>query len=190
MVLLILGLVLWSAIHLLPVVAPDLRAALINRFGEWPYKGVFSLGIFSSLALIVFGWRSIEEVTILFNIYDYAVFPALLMILAGFVLMAASKIKSNFKRTFRHPQQVGFTLWALAHFLVNGELRSSILFGGMLLWSLLTILLTNKRDGAFVAPKRELPHKGVIVFVIGMCVFIAAVLGHEHFTGVNLQVRH
>lgn len=189
MELVLLGLIVWSGVHFVPVVAPDFRQSLIEKVGALPYRGLFALVILASVALMVVGWRSIESVTVLYDIYDIVVGPCLLLILAGFVLMAASKLKSNFSRTVRHPQLTGFSLWAVAHTLMNGDLRAVVLFGCLSLWAIATIVLTNRRDGAFQVPDKQLPHQGVIVFAVGICVFIAAVLGHQYLSGVDLTVK-
>ena len=43
MTFLIAGVLVWCLMHLFPVFAPGARAQLIERFGEGPYKGIFSL---------------------------------------------------------------------------------------------------------------------------------------------------
>ncbi|MDV7341362.1 NnrU family protein [Terasakiella sp. A23] len=189
MELLIIGLVVWVVAHLIPVAAPNLRAALAGKLGEMPYKGLFALTILGSVGLMVMGWRSIESVTLLYDIYSYVAFPGLIAVLIGFVLIAASILPSNFRRLVRHPQLVGFSLWATAHLLMNGDLRAVTLFGGLLGWALVTILLLNKRDGEFTPPAKVLPHKGVMVAALGFTLFIVAVLGHEYLSGVNLSSR-
>lgn len=190
MELLILGMVIWSGAHLLPVALPDLRNQMAAKVGEMPYKGIFSLVILSSVAFIIFGWRSIESVTPLYDIYDYTIFPALFMMLGGLVLMVSALTPNNFKRVIRHPQLMGFALWAFSHVLINGELRTTILFGGFSAWALLSIVLINKRDGAFDRPEPVLPHHGVMTAAIAFVLFIAVVLGHEYLSGVDLKIKH
>jgi len=51
---LILGLVLWSCIHLFPSVAMGARGEIISKLGLWPFKGIFAILIASSITLIVF----------------------------------------------------------------------------------------------------------------------------------------
>mgnify|MGYP000002593661 CR=1 FL=1 len=53
MTLLLLGLILWAGLHLFPGLAPDARAALIQRVGLGAYKGLFALGIVAALLLII-----------------------------------------------------------------------------------------------------------------------------------------
>lgn len=190
MEVLVLGLWLWISIHMIPVAFPDIRTRLVAKLGEMPYKGVFALGILLSVALMVIGWRSIDQVTPLYDFYAIGILPALLMLLVGFILMVAARTANNFRRLVRHPELTGFTLWALAHLLINGDLRTTVLFGGLGLWSVATIVLLNNRDGDFVRPAKELPHKGVMTVAIGFVLFIGLVLGHEYFAGVNLSVKN
>ena len=37
--------------------------------------------------------------------------------------------------------------WSLAHILVNGDLPSLVLFGGLLAWAVVSVILINKQDG-------------------------------------------
>ena len=62
--LLTLGVLLWAGIHLFPAVAPNARAAVIERIGLWPYKGLFALGIVAALLVIIFGWRAMPPTSL------------------------------------------------------------------------------------------------------------------------------
>jgi uncharacterized membrane protein len=57
--LLLLGLLLFAGVHLVPSLAPSLKASWLGRFGEGGYKGSFSLLLLVSFALMIGGWRSI-----------------------------------------------------------------------------------------------------------------------------------
>ena len=97
------------------------------------------------------------------------------------VLFFASQMGGHFKRTLRHPQMIGTVIWATSHLLTNGDSRSLILFGSLAVWSVLEIVLSNRRDG----PRTELPAAAlkfdVIAIVVGAVAW--ALLGHFH---VNL----
>ena len=55
MTLLILGLAIFIAIHLVPTQA-HVRAGGVARFGEGGYKGIFTLAAFVGLTLIIYGF--------------------------------------------------------------------------------------------------------------------------------------
>ena len=58
MTLMAIGLLLFAGLHLIKSLAPGLRSNLQQRMGENGYKGIFALLVLSSVAMIIFGWRS------------------------------------------------------------------------------------------------------------------------------------
>jgi hypothetical protein len=75
----------------------------------------------------------------------------LLMVLAIY-LYAASGAKSALARKMRHPQLIAVKTWALAHLLVNGDLPSLILFGGLLAWAVVSVILINRAQRDWTPP--------------------------------------
>ena len=61
MIWLVLGVLLWSATHLLPCTSARLRTRAMERLGPG-YQGVFALTILASIVLMVIGWRSAAPV--------------------------------------------------------------------------------------------------------------------------------
>jgi uncharacterized membrane protein len=138
MTLVILGLVLWAAAHLFKRLAPARREALGN-----PGKGLVALGVLAGLVLMVIGYRGAEG-------YDLWAAPAwlrhvnnLLMLLAAY-LFVASDLKTAVTRVIRHPQLTAVKTWAVAHLLVNSDPVSLVLFGGLLAWAVVEVILINR----------------------------------------------
>lgn len=185
---LILGILIWICTHSIPTGAPGVRAKLVERLGEGPYKGLFSLALVLSLVLIVIGWRAVTPDLI----YSPPAIGALLMtplMALAFVLFVAASMPSNIKRIVRHPQLTGIFIWSLAHLMTNGHDRSLVLFGGLGAWALITILLVNKRDGAYEKPE-ALPLTAEIKIVgISVVALVVFVLLHPYFAGVSPIVR-
>jgi len=177
MSLLLAGVILWCAAHLLPAAAPAKRDALVAKLGEQPYRSVFSLVVVVSLVMIVFGWRSAVPRAIYQPPLGPGILPSVL-ILVGFVFFFASKMNGNIKRILRHPQMTGTILWAVAHLLTNGDSRAVVLFGGFAIWALFEIVMINRREGPRVAPGPASGKFDLIAVVIGVVVF--AVIGHFH----------
>ena len=182
--LLIIGVLLWIVVHLMPAIAPSLKESLVGGMGAKPYSGVFSLLIFSSLALIVFGWRSTPE-ELLYVLPAGTKTVAFLLICISFIVIGSAHHPSRIKRIFRHPMLTGVFIWAVAHLLVNGTTRALVLFGGLGIWALLEIVLINKRDGAYTKPdspdfSEEL--KGTFISA-GFLLFILFL--HPYFAGVT-----
>jgi uncharacterized membrane protein len=76
-------------------------------------------------------------------------------------------------------------VWAVAHLLANGEVRAVVFFGGMLIWAVASIVLINRRDGAFVVPPPGPMKKDVIAIVAGATVFLVIALLHPWLFGVS-----
>jgi len=188
MITLSAGVVLWSATHLFPSIAPGARRALVERLGEKTYKGVFALLIFASLALIVVGWKAAPPV----SVDDYLYAPpawgrhaTALLVLFAFILFGASHGRNNIRRLLRHPQLTAVTLWGIGHLLANGEARSVLLFGGLLAWAVVSIVLINRRDGPRVKPESTPLRGDIIAVVAGFVVFAVFAAIHQWLFGFS-----
>lgn len=180
--LLILGVALWAAVHLFPALAPARRAALSERLGQ-RYRGLFSLLILVSLALIVIGWRS----TIPVLIYPPQVWGrhlTYLLVLIAFVLFAAAKSDNNIRRLVRHPMLTAVLVWAVGHLFANGDIRSLILFSGMAVWAIAEMVLINRREGAWQKPAAVPVTRDLFTVLIGAVVMVIFMFLHPFFTGM------
>ena len=148
MTLLICGVLLWAAVHFIPSLGANLKTGLVAKLGDGGYKGIFSLSLVAALALIIMGWRSIDEPTYYYFLPAWSRHVGMLLVLIAFFLFAASNRPTRIRRMVRHPQLTGLITWAAAHLLMNGDSRSIVLFGGLGLWALLEIVFINARDGA------------------------------------------
>lgn len=180
-----LGVILFCLTHLYPVVFRANRQAIIGKIGGTPYKGIYSLLILLSLALIIFGWRSSDSLY-LFDLPEWGrSATSILMYLALFLFLSA-KAQNNVKRLIRHPQLCSILLWAIAHLLSNGESRSLVLFGIFALWSPIMMLVLNRRDGAWQKPNASPLTSDLKTGLIALVVYVVLVLGHGYFTGISL----
>ncbi len=184
---LFLGVLIWSVAHLFPSVLPDMRKELIEKLEEKKYMGIFAGVIVLSLILIVIGWRS-SAVEILYNPPALGRDLNMLFMLVAIALFGSSHGNSRIKQYVRHPMLTGMHIWALGHLLANGETRSVLLFGGMLIWSTLSIYFINKRDGAWEKPAEIAPmDKEIKLAAISVVVYLVLVLLHPYFTGMPVM---
>ena len=188
MALLILGILLFTCVHLIPSLAPGLRAGWRKRLGEGPYRGLFSLLLLAGVALIVLGWRSVDPVY-LYTPDPALRHPAMGLLLLAFLLLVVSKRRSRLRLWLRHPQLTGVLLWAGAHLLLNGDNRSLLLFGSLAVWSVVEILAINRRDGMWVrgaAPSwgSEIVTLLITVVVVGVVIYI-----HPWISGMPIIPR-
>lgn len=183
MALLIAGLILWMAAHLLKRLAPGLRAQMGDAG-----KAVLGVVLLVSLVMIIIGYRSQDAAA---QIWSPPAFLTginnLLMVLAVY-LYAASGMKTRITRTIRHPQLTAVKAWAVAHLLVNGDLASIILFGTMLVWAVLEVILINRAARTWVRPDlapmgKEIGAAVGTVIVTGLIAAIHTWLGYWPFGG-------
>lgn len=177
MALLIIGLVVFFGIHLVPA-APRLHVRLQSRMGDHGWKGFMALIAIAGFVLIVVGWQR----TPFISVYPPPAFgrmmPHLLM-LPALILLAAAYIPSNIRRFTRHPMLWGTVLWATAHLFANGDLRSLLLFGTFLAWSLFDMWSANRR-GAYLSEQRIAWFYEVAVVAAGLAAY--ALLARFHGT--------
>jgi len=185
MLWLILGVALWSGVHLLPSVAQGLKAQLVTQMGENAYKGLFSLGLIAAIVLMVIGWRSAEP-TFVYQTYAWGAMAATPLMIVAFLLFGFANIPSTVKRFIRHPQLTAIATWAAAHLISNGDSRSLVLFGGLGLWALIEMPLINRREGAWEKPYTPPLVPQLRAAAISIVIFIVVFLLHPYFTGVPL----
>jgi uncharacterized membrane protein len=184
--ILIIGMLLWIVTHDLKAYAPAQRATLDARFGVGPAKGVMALAILGSLLLIVWGWRAMgDDPGFVYAPPSWGVHLNNLIMLFAFILLGAGHAKSNLRRVIRHPMLTAAALWAFSHLLANGEARSVILFGGMLLWSVLAMLWINRRDGAWVRPPESPRRKDLVHLGVSFVIFAVVAAIHPWLFGVS-----
>lgn len=183
MALLIGGLLLWSAVHLVPTAGASFRARVVASRGEALYLGGFSVSILLSLVLIVLGWQSAVP-SHWYLLTGPVRHVAMLLVLIAFVLLVAAQLPTRIRRLVRHPQLVGVIVWAVAHLLLNGDSRSVVLFGALALWAALEIALINRRDGAWVKPEAPPWSRELLVAVLGLGLYGLFAFLHPYFTGM------
>jgi len=179
---LVFGILLWSVVHFIPAIAVDLKKNMVNRFGEYTYKGVFTLIMVIAIYLIISGWKSaLPEMD--YVPPDWGVMAAHLLVLVGFILFLAPYPPNNFKRLMRHPQLIGMVCWGVGHLLASGDVRSYVLFGGLSIWALLEMFLLNKRDGEWVKPAKVPVNKDLTMVLFSALVYLTFLYTHHLIFG-------
>ena len=167
------GVLLWSLAHLLKRVAPGWR----SRLGS-AGRPLVAVSIVLSVVLMVLGYQQAEG-PLWWGRQSALVGINNLLVLIGFYVIAGSIIGVRINRFIRHPQLTAIKLWAIAHLLVNGDLASLILFGGLLIWAVLTVMLINRQEASPVL------EQGPIVWLREMGALSAAIaiyglVGYAH----------
>ncbi len=149
MTFLIIGLILWIGGHYFTRIMPERRQAM-GPSG----RGLMALIISAGLVMMVLGYRA-ADVVVLWALPSFAIhLNNALMLLALWVFGSsmAKDAKAWPAYKTRHPQLLAVKIWALAHLLVNGDLASVLLFGGLMGWAVGEVILINRAVTGWVAP--------------------------------------
>ena len=217
----LLALALFLALHMVPAI-PALRARLVATMGRRAYLVVYSLVSLLTLAWLFHAALQLDFVPLWDPAPWQAWFPlvltplALVLLLAGLMSPNPASItlrKPDLKpgaitTVTRHPVLWGFALWTGSHLVPNGDLRSLLLFGALLAFALLGMVITDRRSrrrlGAqwaeIARTTSVLPLAAVLAGrtklrfdrTLGMAILISAALtawlllgGHEVLFGVD-----
>ena len=103
----------------------------------------------------------------------------------AFVAFAARRAPAGrIKGWLRHPMLVAIKAWALAHFLVNGDLGGMVLFSSFLAFGVYD-RISVKRRGDQGAPRLDHFTKGDAIAVgVGTVAYALVLLLHPYLFGV------
>jgi len=177
-IILIAGLALWSGAHFWKRIAPASRA-WVGDAG----KGIVAVLSVAAIVLIVIGYRGAEGPVWWGRSAPLVGINNLLMLIA-FYLFAASGAKTRITRSIKNPQLTAVKVFAVAHLLVNGDLASFVLFGGLLAWAVAEVILL-KRAGVPWTPPHPVPVQKEITAIVATLVITAIVMGIHHWLGVT-----
>jgi uncharacterized membrane protein len=181
--LLILGIIVFFGVHLLPSFV-NVRQTLIQRFGENGYKGLFSIIALTGLVLIVFGMMRAPFQPV----YDppaWGPVAAFWLMPVSMLLLAAANMTTNIKRFTRHPMLWGVVVWAVVHLLSNGDQASLWLFATFAAYSLLDMVLANRR-GAQLTLQTVTVKSDLLVVVAGLVAYVVFISLHPYLFGVSV----
>jgi uncharacterized membrane protein len=190
MLVMVIGLVVFFAIHLVPANA-ELRNGLVGRFGETGYKAIFSIVSLIGLVLIVLGFAKLQlhpgKNPQLWVPPLWCRHVAIALMLPAMIALVAAYVPSHIHTTLKHPMLVAIKIWALAHLLANGDLGALILFGSFLAFAVYD-RISVKRRGALgpLGDKKGPWINDVIVLVLGTGLYVGILLwAHQLLIGVS-----
>lgn len=157
MIQLLLATAVFIATHFVP--STPLRAVLAGRIGERAYLGLYVVVALATLVWMVNAYirAPIEPLWPGLRVLPAAVMPFALILLACGVLsrnptgvgqekaLKAEEAARGILRVTRHPVMWGIMLWAGAHVLARGDLKSVIFFGGFFALAALGTILIDAR---------------------------------------------
>lgn len=144
------------------VSSTPLRGVLVRAMGQWPYTGAYSLVAFATLGWMIwaYGRAPVEPLWAGLRLAPAIAMPfAFVLASCGLLarnptLVGADRLLKSpmaargILRITRHPLMWGIMLWAAAHILARGELKSTVFFGTFLVLAALGAFLIDLRKAA------------------------------------------
>jgi len=163
---------LWRGAHLFKRIAPEARAGLGNTG-----RPLMALLLLASVVLMTLGYQQ-ASTPMWWGRQTAWVGVNNVLVYLGFYCIAVSQTDARVAGVIRHPKSTAVKLWALAHLLVNGDSLSLLLFGGLLSWALLEVVIINKQDGKLrlSKPQPSLPREfaaiaiALLIYGVTACV--------------------
>jgi uncharacterized membrane protein len=152
MVSLVLAASFFVGIHVF-ISGTPVRGAIVGRIGEQAFRGLFSLLSLVGLVWMCFAYARAPLIPLwgaVAGLHIVALGVTLLAVLfvtiglatpsptvvGGEQQLDAPEPAQGILRITRHPFLWGVALWALMHFLLNGDAASAVLFGALLVLAL------------------------------------------------------
>lgn len=189
--MLIGGLVLFFAVHLIPTL-PELRTRLMGMTGSRPYSGLFALASLVALVLVVWGYGHMQGLgrgnPQLWVPPPWTRHVTMLLMVPALILLVAAYVPSRIRTAVRNPMLTAVMLWAFGHLLANGDLASVLLFGSFLVYAVYDMVSVTQR--AALGPLGTAQGGAVqdVAAIAGGLALYALLLfwGHQKLTGVPL----
>jgi len=176
----VLGLAIFFAVHMVPIIAPDIKAFLISKAGKKIWMLIYSVASLGGFMLIVFGWGQYRPVApTLYEPFSWGRDVTMTLVWVAFILFAVPRKKPGRIMVFvKHPMVTGVIFWSIGHLFANGDLASVMLFGSFLVYALIsrvTKISPNAPIPEYVSPR------GDIIAIGGGTVFYAVFVVWIHF---------
>jgi uncharacterized membrane protein len=187
MTLLLLGLILFLGTHSVSMLAPAWRRSWIERHGEKPWKGLYSLVSLAGFALLIvgYGWAR-QSPVLLYAPPPWTRHLALLLMLPVFPLLLAAYLPGRIQATVKHPMLAAVKLWAVAHLLANGTLADVLLFGGFLAWAVAERISVKRHPRPPVPGAPPRPANDLIALAAGLLLYgLFITRAHAWLMGVS-----
>lgn len=147
MTLLVTGLVLFFATHLLRVVAPQFRERQVARWGRLRWQAGYAAVALAGFLMLVSGYGAVRWSSPLVwgppPVWTHML--AGLLMAPALVLLVAAYLPGRLRATVRHPMLIATLAWAATHLLANSRVADLLLFGGFLAWSLAVTIASFRR---------------------------------------------
>jgi uncharacterized membrane protein len=102
--------------------------------------------------------------------------------LIGFILLGIFLFRGSWRNNLKYPMALGVGIWAFGHLLANGDIRTTLLFGGLAVFAILHAVLKSQ-SGSYVPSEVRKGHN-LLSVLGGVALYGLAVQLHMQIAGV------
>ena len=190
-----------------------LRRPLVDRIGEGPFRGIYTLVSFATFGLTIWVYHSMGRQQPLWTLGDAGWVVATLLMWLGAILFAGSFIgkpalpgtrgprgrtATGVLAITRHPMMWGFAIWAVVHMMMVATPKALILDFSILFLALVGSMMQDRKkqalmgadwhdwtaQTAFFPFARGLRNPGLFAFAAGTALFLVATWLHPFPVGL------
>ncbi|MCQ0986597.1 NnrU family protein [Jiella marina] len=187
MVALVLGLVIFLGLHSLRIFSEKGRNAMLERFGEARFKGIYSILSLIGVVMVVHGYGLARmEQSALYTPPAGLRHLALVLVPVSLILVGAAYAPAGrIKQSVHHPMVLGVAIWAFAHLLANGGTADVVLFGAFGVWAVVDYVnaLGRPETSAGAVPAFRGDIVAIVIGLASSAVFIGGL--HAWLFGVS-----
>ena len=190
-----------------------LRRPLVDRIGEGPFRGIYTLVSFATFGLTIWVYHSMGRQQPLWTSGEAGWVVATLLMWLGAILFAGSFIgnpalpgtrgprgrtATGVMAITRHPMMWGFAIWAVVHMMMVATPKALILDFSILFLALVGSMMQDRKkqalmgadwhdwtaQTAFFPFARGLRNPGLFAFAAGTALFLVATWLHPFPVGL------
>lgn len=186
MVLLIAGLILFIAVHAVPSMG-GVRATLVARVGQTPWRVLHGLVTVAALALVIAGYaRAHPAADLLWAPPHWGRHATLFLMGFAWVGIAAALIPCRIRRLVKQPAMFAVATWAVAHLFVRSDGPSVAMFGAIGLFALWKWVELVRRHGPRTdqTPRQAWgPGRDLAAVALGCLFYVVMLWAHAWLIG-------
>lgn len=148
MLLLIVSLIIFLALHSIRIFAPSIRECGIAKFGKGGWHAGYGIASLVSLLFIAYAFGEARNVTdVLYTPPTGMAHLTSTLMLIALVCAVSAVLPAGYIATkLKYPFIVAIKIWAISHIIANGEVASLLVFVAFLAWAVLLRISMKKRE--------------------------------------------
>lgn len=174
MLLLVVLLILFTAVHVVPAI-PRAKAAAKTALGK-AYGAVYGMASLVLLVACIWAMRAAGD-GMFYDPPTWGRHANFLFTLIAFVFVGIFLARGSWRNSLRYPMALAVTFWAVGHLLANGEARVVVFVAGLAAAALLHAFLASRLTERAPSDERQGHNFMSVLFGVALYALMAQLHG-------------